>query len=110
MKYVLGKPMIGRNFVQYPACKDVNILAQFGLVRVIFRDIVEDSKFQVSIFDCNTNTLIYKQDGEPFYPSDVIINKPYRLIFRPYLGGYMIYDPYLSPSIKEKKVGVDKND
>lgn len=91
MRYILGKPILGKNFIEYPTCKDVNLLAQFGLVKVIFKEKIKE-RLQISILDCNTNTLMYKQDGEPFLSSDIVIGKPYRIIFKSCVGGYVVYD------------------
>lgn len=89
-RYVLGRPTTTTTFIQYPACKDVNILAQFGLVDVIFTEVpTVTSPLQICIRDCNTNTFLYKEDSSAFLSSDLTVNTPYNLIFKPSLGGYL---------------------
>lgn len=88
--YLLGNPMTTKNFVQYPACSDVNLLAQRGLVKIVFRE-ASTSELQVSIADCRTNTLVYKEDGTPLLGNQVKINTPSRIIFNAEVGGYVIY-------------------
>lgn len=92
-RYFLGKSRLTKNFVQYPTCKDVNILAQFGYVSVVFPDVQKDSKLQVSILDCNTNTLLYNKDCTPVLAASIVANQPYSIKFCPYVGGYVLTAP-----------------
>ena len=97
--YILGNPRVTKNFVQYPTCSDVNVLAQRGLVRIVFRE-ASTSTLQVSIADCRTNTLVYKEDGTPLLGNQVKINTPARIIFDAEVGGYIIYG-YLPNEVEE---------
>lgn len=98
-RYTLEQPRVGTNFVMYPTCKDVNILAQYGLVEVIF-PAVSTSSLQVSILDCNTNTLVYQNNGKPLIGTDVPVNTPIYLCFDPQIGGYVTtnYPPTTTPT------------
>lgn len=93
LRYMLGHFRQTQNFVQYPACKDVNILAQFGLVDIIFPDVDTTTNLQVSVVDCNTNTLVYKEDCTPFLANEVVTNIRYSIVFNPFVGGYVITSP-----------------
>lgn len=92
-RYMLGHYRQTQNFVQYPTCKDVNLLAQFGLVDIIFPDVDTASSLQVSIIDCNTNTLVYNSNNTPLLANAVVANQPYSIIFTPSVGGYVITSP-----------------
>lgn len=87
-RYTLGQPRVGTNFVMYPTCKDVNILAEYGLVEVIF-PAISTSSLQVSILDCNTNTLVYQSNGQPLIGTSVPVNTPIFLCFDAQVGGYI---------------------
>lgn len=90
-RYALGYPIETKNFIEYPTCADVNTLAQYGLVDIIFTEILSTSELQASILDCRTNTLLYKEDGEPLLACELIANKPTTICFDPSVGGYIVF-------------------
>lgn len=89
-RYKLGEPRVTTNFIEYPTCKDVNVLARYGLVEITFPSIVTDVRLQVSILDCNSNTLVYTEDGNPLISTEVVPNVPRKICFDPEIGGYVI--------------------
>lgn len=106
-RYTLGQPRVGTNFVMYPTCKDVNILAQYGMVEVIF-PAVSTSSLQVSILDCNTNTLVYQSDGKPLTGTNVPVNTPITLSFSSQVGGYVATNfPASSTTTSAESVATD---
>lgn len=89
--YTLGKPIAYTNFVSYPTCRDVNVLAEHGMVKIVLPEILTN-RLQLSVLDCSTNTLLYKPNGSPVLYTDVVANRPYSIYFSPLLGGYVISD------------------
>lgn len=108
VKYTLGNPRVEKNFVQYPTTSDVGVLARYGLVKIVFPS-VTTSELQVSVIDCRSNTLIYKEDGTPLLGTEVKPNISSRICFCPRVGGYIIYGYVTSePTVAVEKKGSDK--
>lgn len=59
----------------------------------IFPDVDTTTNLQVSVVDCNTNTLVYKEDCTPFLANEVVANIRYSIVFSPFVGGYVITSP-----------------
>lgn len=87
--YILGNPSERDYFIAYPACKDVNILAQFGLVNIVFPSILESESI-LTVLDCSSSSILFDNTGKPVKGENIVVNKPYHIIFDADFGGYRI--------------------
>lgn len=97
----LEHPIKYTNFISYPThCKHLNILAFHNFAEVVFPAIISDSKLQISILECTTNTLVYDINKKPVLATMVEIGRPYSIYFCPIAGGYIL-DGFTCPTVSE---------
>lgn len=86
--FCVGDPIINRNFVAYPCTLEVNVLAKYGLCKVVFPEVV-DSDSPVSLMGEYSNDILFKINGDPLLAKEVKPGIPTKITYNSYVGGYV---------------------
>lgn len=104
IRYELNNPILYTHFVSYTTCGDVNLLAKYDLVEIVFPSNTT-STLQISILDCRTNTLVYDINGRPVLGTQINPNQPYSIVFSPSFGGYIL-EGFTAPASSEEETEI----